>query len=78
MMKILLVLVVLWVAWAIWRANRARREPDPPKPAPGPPALPQDMVRCTVCALHLPRPDAVAGASGRYYCGAEHRRSGGD
>ncbi|RZJ25546.1 MAG: hypothetical protein EOO54_05960 [Haliea sp.] len=37
-----------------------------------PPALPEDMVRCQVCALHLPRAEATAGPQGRLYCGQEH------
>ncbi|TFZ04153.1 PP0621 family protein [Ramlibacter humi] len=77
-MKFLLLAVVLWIAWSVWRSNRVRREPDPPSSAKSTPALPQDMVRCPVCSLHLPRPDAVAGTSGKLYCCAEHRRSGGD
>lgn len=79
-MKYLLVLAVLLIAWYLWRSARDREDDErrrPPPPAP-PPALPLDMVRCPVCALHLPRPDAVAGASGRLYCSAEHRRDGGN
>ena len=33
------------------------------------------MVRCEVCGLNLPQSEAV-GASGRWYCGEEHRRYG--
>ena len=79
-MKYLLVIAVLVIAWILWRSGR-RHDDDAAQAAPPPapaPALPQDMVRCPVCALHLPRPDAVAGASGRLYCSAEHRRDGGN
>jgi uncharacterized protein len=81
-MKYLLVLAVLVIAWMLWRSGRRRADDEAstaarPGPAPAP-ALPQDMVRCPVCALHLPRPDAVAGSSGRLYCCAEHRRDGGN
>jgi uncharacterized protein len=34
-------------------------------------------VRCPVCAVHLPRADAVAGAGGTLYCSQEHRLQGG-
>lgn len=80
MMKFLLVLAVLVIAYLVWRAGRTR-DVDERRQAPQPntpPALPQDMVRCPVCAVHLPRPDAVAGRSGRLYCCAEHRRDGGN
>ncbi|TFZ07518.1 hypothetical protein EZ313_07665 [Ramlibacter henchirensis] len=80
-MKFLLVLAVLVIAWLVWRSGRERDREDAPAAAPpagGTPALPQDMVRCPVCAVHLPRPDALPGSSGRLYCCAEHRRDGGN
>lgn len=80
-MKFLLVLAVLVIAYLVWRSGRTRDDEDEPPKANRPnatPALPQDMVRCPVCAVHLPRPDAVAGRSGRLYCCAEHRRDGGN
>ncbi|MDP3139153.1 MAG: PP0621 family protein, partial [Burkholderiaceae bacterium] len=36
-------------------------------------ALPEDMVSCPVCDLHLPRAEAVVGNKG-LYCSADHRR----
>lgn len=79
-MKYLLVLLVLLVAYQLWRATRRRSADQATAPAQAdPPALPpKEMVRCTVCALHLPRPDALSGASGRLYCSHEHRAAGGD
>jgi len=80
-MKYLLVLAVIIVAYLLWRAGRAsaRAEAAAAEPRPdGAPPLPQDMVRCPVCSLHLPRADALPGASGRLYCSPEHRRSGGN
>lgn len=74
-MKYLLVLAVVAIAWMLWRGARAR---DIDRERRNTPALPQDMVRCPVCSVHLPRPDAVPGASGRLYCSPEHRRAGGD
>ncbi|MBK0391706.1 PP0621 family protein [Ramlibacter algicola] len=80
-MKFLLLVLVLVVAYAVWRSSRERERaehaPAPPK-APRQPALPQDMVSCPVCGLHLPRDEALAGASGRLYCGPDHRRIGGN
>jgi uncharacterized protein len=78
-MKYLLLVLVLVIAYGIWRSARAREERAENAPPPQPTALPQEeMVRCTVCALHLPRPDALPGDSGRFYCSQEHRRSGGN
>ena len=71
-MKYLLVLAVVMVALWVWRNNRrVDRQERPPAPPPLP--LPQDMVRCPVCSVHLPRTDALAGPDGRLYCCQEHR-----
>lgn len=40
---------------------------------PPPPATPEDMVRCTVCGVHLPRSESFT-SSGRFFCSDEHRR----
>ena len=76
-MKYLVLFAVLAVVYMMWKHQRqasmgardaARRQ------APGhPPSRPQDMVRCPVCSLHLPRGDAVADAQGHLFCSVEHR-----
>jgi len=76
-MKYLVLFGVLLVAYLLWRKRsdapaRSRRDA-----AAATPALPQDMVSCPVCALHLPRNEAVAGSNGRLYCCPEHRASAG-
>lgn len=79
-MKYLLVLAVVLIAVWLWRNNRrVEQQEREAKPAPPPPlAAPQDMVRCPVCAVHLPRSDALPGPDGQLYCCQEHRlRSGG-
>lgn len=76
-MKYLLLLGLALVLYYVLRAPRVRAD----KAAPGAarqPALPQAMVRCPVCSVHLPQADALAGASGRQYCSHEHRVSGGN
>jgi len=79
MMKFLLVLAVLVVAYLVWRASQVRQsDAAGEREAPRPKSLPQDMVRCPVCSLHLPRPEALPGASGRLYCSHEHRIAGGN
>jgi uncharacterized protein len=71
-MKYLLVLAVVLVAVWIWRNNRRIEQQERP-PSKQPPPAPQDMVRCPVCAVHLPRSDALPGPDGRLYCCNEHR-----
>lgn len=63
--------VALAGVW-LWRTHR-EAEQAPRRGAPAPPPLLQDMVRCPVCAVHVPKTDAVAGRHGLYCC-AEHRR----
>lgn len=76
-MKFLVLLLVLVVAYMVWRNGRIAARGDAPRP-PAPPALPQEMVACEVCGLHLPEADAVAGQDGRHFCSQEHRlRAGG-
>lgn len=77
-MKYLIVLAVVLVV--IWFVRNHRRDAKPKDGPPPQTALdqPQDMVRCPVCALHLPRADALPGRDGRLYCCAEHRVRDGD
>ena len=73
-MKYLLVLAV--VLAVIWFVRNHRRADESKKASPRQDALdqPQDMVRCPVCSLHLPRADALPGRDGRLYCCADHRQ----
>lgn len=69
-MKVLLILVVLLLGLWLWRSNR-QTKPNPgaaPDPAA---AKPLAMVRCSVCAVHIPAADAVPGKLGSY-CSADH------
>ena len=75
-MKYLVLFAVLFIAYLVWRNNRVEHRRDGGRHA-APPA-PQQMVSCAVCGLHLPQPDALRGADGRFYCSQEHRlRAGG-
>lgn len=80
-MKYLIVLVVVLVGIWFWRNNRRAELRKPPRQPPAPPvAGPKqatEVVACAVCALHLPRPDAVPGRQGMY-CSEAHRRQGED
>jgi uncharacterized protein len=72
-MKYLVLLVVLVVAIGIWRS---RRQSDVASTAsPDTRALPQDMLACAHCGVHVPRAEALL--AGRHaYCCAEHQRMG--
>jgi uncharacterized protein len=74
-MKYLLVLAIVLIAVWLWRNNRRAEKQQPPAAKP-PLASPQDMVRCPVCSVHLPRTDALPGPEGRFYCCQEHRLRG--
>jgi uncharacterized protein len=77
-MKFLLLLALVAVAYLLWRNSRLRGQgpKQPQKPAAS--GEPQDMVRCPVCSVHLPRADAVTGANGLLYCSQEHRLRAGE
>ena len=73
-MKYLVLIAVLLVVYLVWRGKRkASGTASPPAGKAAPAALPQDMVRCPVCSLHLPRAEATPGTAGRLYCSPEHR-----
>lgn len=73
-MKYLVLLVVLAVAIGIWRSRRAPDEEEPKSP-PSPHALPQDMLACAHCGVHIPQADALM-LGKQAYCCAEHRQLG--
>lgn len=76
-MKYLLLFAILYVAYAVWRNGRIADQQAQRHPAPPAQAKPLEMVSCPVCGVHLPRPDAVAGARGVLYCSHEHRQRAG-
>ncbi len=73
-LKLLLVIVVgLWL-WYSPALRRLWRPGDKPRP-PGA-NLPERMVRCAHCGIHLPESDAVRSPEGSLYCSASHRSRG--
>jgi uncharacterized protein len=71
-MKYLLIfLVVLLLAWR-WRSSRSTQQRDVQRKKPAS-AIPQDMVRCHQCGVHIPVNEAVIGTRGAY-CSAAHRQ----
>ncbi|HEX2544230.1 MAG TPA: PP0621 family protein [Ramlibacter sp.] len=76
-MKYLVLIAVVVIVYMVWRSSRLRDEGSKPRNQAAAPGEPQEMVSCPVCGLHLPRPDAVAGSNGRFYCTPEHRARAG-
>lgn len=69
MTKILFVIVVT-IALVLWfkHMGRPKRDLDAKKK----PEV-EDMVRCQVCGVNMPRSEAIL-SQGRIYCCEEHRR----
>jgi len=74
-MKYLLVIALALVVVWLWRSSRRpNQEQAPPKTASrNKPAPATEVVACAVCAVHLPRADALPGGKG-FYCSDAHRR----
>lgn len=76
MKLIVVLLVVLFGVW-LWRqgrlADRAAKPPPARKPQASQAALPNEMVRCAVCGLHLPASEALTSTRGNF-CSPEHQR----
>ena len=72
MKYLVLLLVVLAVVW-LWRNGRDAAAPRAKSAKQAPPPVPQDMVECPGCHVHLPRADALPGPDGQLYCCVEHR-----
>lgn len=71
------ILVVLLGVW-LWRKNRADDKRDDTsmdrqasRKDASPSGVPQIMVRCAVCQVHLPQADAFAGKK-NHYCSQAH------
>lgn len=78
MTKILLILFVILLV-ALWFRHLAQKRlaaerKDAEAQAGARPAV-EDMVRCQVCGVNLPRSEALM-SQGRFYCCDEHRRIG--
>ena len=69
MAKFLLVIAVFIVVYLFLRSYRRRVEAAPPPAAAAKHG--EDMVRCRVCGVHLPKSEAVT-SRGEIYCSKEH------
>ncbi len=68
-------LVIGLVVLVVLLMNKASRRREVPQQPGGEPKV-EDMVRCHVCGVNLPRSEAIL-SRGRFYCGEEHRRQNG-
>ena len=69
MAKFLLLIAVFIIAYMVIKSGARRR--DWPKQAPG--SVEEDMVRCKVCGVHLPRSESLESRD-EFFCSEEHRR----
>lgn len=72
-MKYLIVLLVVVVAG--WLLLRSRKRDLPSRRGTAADALPDEMVQCRHCGVHLPRAEAV-GEGSTVYCSEAHRLAG--
>ncbi|MBL0730145.1 PP0621 family protein [Piscinibacter sp. HJYY11] len=72
MKYILLLAVVLGTLWLMRTLRKPKLPPQPGATPPPAPALPEDMVSCTQCGMHLPRSEALPGRGG-VFCSEAHR-----
>jgi uncharacterized protein len=74
--KFLLLIALVIVVYLVFRGIRRveKQQPAPP-PAPRDPGKPEDMVRCAICGVHLPRSESFI-SRGTFFCSDEHRRLG--
>lgn len=72
MSKIITVILLVILGVYLFRRMASKRAEELAKP-PEKEAV-EDMVRCKVCGVNLPRSEAIL-SKGRFYCCDEHRRA---
>lgn len=68
----LLFFILLGVVAMSWFKSQNRSSRPPVEEPPRQPEV-EDMVRCHVCGINLPRSEAIM-SRGRIYCCDDHRR----
>jgi uncharacterized protein len=68
LIRLLLLLLIAFVVYRLYRLFSGPRQGTREQPT-----LTEDMVRCTVCGVHLPRTRALADGTD-WFCCEEHRR----
>ena len=66
MARLLLLAAIVAVIYLLIRSFRGKASPKQDS------AIPEDMVRCEYCGVHLPKGESVQ-SDGRFFCCAEHR-----
>jgi uncharacterized protein len=66
------VLVVFAVAVLVWMLRSAVRRGAVRRDTAAPPGVPQTMLSCAQCGLHVPGSDALPGRGG-IFCSEAHR-----
>ena len=74
-LALLVLLVVILVFWLRHKAGGRRAEAAP---EPKQNNVIETMVVCGQCGVHLPRAEAVLGASGKAYCSVAHQLASGE
>jgi uncharacterized protein len=72
---VVVILVTVLVVYLVRRMAANRVDPTKTPPPAGKNKGAEDMVRCQVCGVNLPRSEALM-SQGRFYCCDEHRKSG--
>ena len=75
LLVIALVIVVYLLVRGFRRVENQQQSAPPQSPPPHDPATGEDMVRCAVCGVHLPRSESFI-SRGKFFCTDEHRRLG--
>jgi len=68
-MKYLLLLAFLAAVWWVWSKRQASAESDAARPRD---PLPEKMVTCAHCGVHLPESEGIAQGD-QIYCSEAHR-----
>ena len=69
----LLFIVLVTVLLVLWFKHMGRPRDDQTRPPRSRKA--EDMVRCRICGVNMPRSEAIM-SRGQFYCCDEHRKRG--
>ena len=77
MAKFLLLIALAIFAYLLLKGLRrdAKQQDSVPPSHARDEAVPEDMVRCARCGVHLPRSESFT-SRGKFFCSDEHRRLG--
>ena len=68
LLRLLMWLLVIWLSWFMIRNYLAKQTQKPKRTKP---ALPQKMVKCDQCSVHLPQSEALQ-HDARWFCSRAH------